>query len=418
LELHMPRLRNMVPKYRLHKASGQAIVSFDGIDHYLGPHNTDVSRREYDRLISEYLGSGRNSAAMNRSFGIAISALLESFHSFAEDFYVKNGVPTSELLAYERVIGSLASYLEHRVGDFGPLALRAVRDGWVKQGLSRSTCNKNQRRVVRIWKWGVSRELVAPEAWQALTSVEGLRKGKTIAPESKPVPPVDVERIQETIPHLSPIVADMVRLQLLTSMRPGEVCGLRPCDVDRSSDVWEYRPSSHKTEHHGRSRTIYLGPQAAAILAPYLFREPTAHCFSADASREWFREQRAAARKTAPSCGNARGRKHDQNPRPRRSRFPRDHFDTSSYGHAIALACRKAWPAPESIAKDKAKAMAWNTANRWAPNQIRHTGATEIRKKFGIEAAQVILGHASAQVTQIYAERDAEKARDVIRQIG
>lgn len=414
----MPRLRNVVPRYRLHKASGQAIVSFAGVDHYLGPHNTDVSRREYDRLISEFLGSNRNAAAMNRSFGISVADLLTSFLEFAEDFYVKNGESTSELLAYERVIGSLEVYLTQTVGEFGPLALRAVRDRWVKQGLARSTCNKNQRRVVRIWKWGVSRELVAAETWQALMSVEGLRKGKTVAPESKPVPPVDVERIQLTIPHLSPIVADMVRLQLLTSMRPGEVCSVRPCDLDRTNDVWEYRPASHKTEHHGRSRTIYLGPQAAAILAPYLFREPSTPCFSAEASREWFREQRSTARKTSPSCGNARGRKHDKNPKPRRSRFPRTYFDTSSYGHAIALACKKAWPAPEAIAGDKSKLMAWNTANRWAPNQIRHTGATDIRKRFGIEAAQVILGHASAQVTQIYAERDAEKARDVIRQIG
>jgi integrase len=69
--------------------------------------------------------------------------------------------------------------------------------------------------------------------------------------------------------------------------------------------------------------------------------------------------------------------------------------------------------------KDDAEATRkWHNDHRWSPNQIRHTRGTEIRKLYGLEAAQVILGHASADVTQIYAERDADKARDIVRQIG
>ncbi len=55
----MPRLTKSVPKYRKHKASGQAVVTLDGKDFYLGPHNTDVSRREYDRLVGEWQLNGR-----------------------------------------------------------------------------------------------------------------------------------------------------------------------------------------------------------------------------------------------------------------------------------------------------------------------------------------------------------------------
>jgi len=47
----MPRLTNSTPKYRKHWASGQAIVTLDGRDFYLGPHGTRASRREYDRLV-------------------------------------------------------------------------------------------------------------------------------------------------------------------------------------------------------------------------------------------------------------------------------------------------------------------------------------------------------------------------------
>ncbi len=55
----MPRLRFKVPKYRKHRASGQAIVTLGGIDHYLGPHGTKASKTLYDRLIAEYLASNR-----------------------------------------------------------------------------------------------------------------------------------------------------------------------------------------------------------------------------------------------------------------------------------------------------------------------------------------------------------------------
>jgi integrase len=54
----------------------------------------------------------------------------------------------------------------------------------------------------------------------------------------------------------------------------------------------------------------------------------------------------------------------------------------------------------------------------WAANQLRHSAATEIRKRFGLEAAQVALGHAAADVTRVYGERDAEKGREVARKIG
>ena len=47
------------PKYRKHKASGQAIVTIGGKMFYLGPHNSKASRIEYDRFIGEWLANGR-----------------------------------------------------------------------------------------------------------------------------------------------------------------------------------------------------------------------------------------------------------------------------------------------------------------------------------------------------------------------
>ena len=81
-----------------------------------------------------------------------------------------------------------------------------------------------------------------------------------MAHESQPVQPVPAVLVDITMPFLPPVVADMVRFQRLTGCRPGEVCLLRPCDLDRSGDVWAYRPESHKTEHHGREARNFRRP--------------------------------------------------------------------------------------------------------------------------------------------------------------
>jgi integrase len=49
---------------------------------------------------------------------------------------------------------------------------------------------------------------------------------------------------------------------------------------------------------------------------------------------------------------------------------------------------------------------------------LRHSAATEIRKRYGLEAAAVVLGHARADVTQIYAERDQDLAKRIIAEVG
>ncbi len=82
------------------------------------------------------------------------------------------------------------------------------------------------------------------------------------------------------------------------------------------------------------------------------------------------------------------------------------------------MACLKAFPVPADLGDDKQAADNWRAEHRWFPNQLRHSAATEIRKRFGLEAAQTVLGHSKADVTQVYAERDYGLAANVIRQIG
>lgn len=60
----------------------------------------------------------------------------------------------------------------------------------------------------------------------------------------------------------------------------------------------------------------------------------------------------------------------------------------------------------------------WRAANCRSPNQLRHTAATEIRHRFGLEAAQVALGHTRADVTQIYGEKNLTLAEKVAAKVG
>ena len=61
---------------------------------------------------------------------------------------------------------------------------------------------------------------------------------------------------------------------------------------------------------------------------------------------------------------------------------------------------------------------AWRKAHRWHPNQLRHSFATHVRKHHGLEAAQVLLGHSKADVTQIYAEKNEALAVGIAAKIG
>ena len=132
-----------------------------------------------------------------------------------------------------------------------------------------------------MFRWAVENELVPVAVHQALQAVAGLREGRSEARNAEPIGPVAGRYVEATIPHLSPQVAAMVRLQLLTGARPGEVIHLRPGDITiTETGNWVYRPREHKTEHHDRDRSIPIGPRAKRSCALGFARDPSAYCFS------------------------------------------------------------------------------------------------------------------------------------------
>ena len=311
----MPRLTNANPRYRRHRPSGQAVVTLDGHDHYLGIYGSKISRLEYDRLVGQWIANGRRSPTVAATVpDLTIVELTAAYMQHAATYYRDaDGNPTSELSALKLPLGVLVRlYGRTPAAAFGPLAMEAVRNEMIAKGWGRASINAHVGRLRRMFKWAVARELLPVTVHQSLTTVAGLRAGRTAARETGAIKPVPEAAVEATLPFLSPTVAAMVRVQLLTGARPGEVCSMRTGDLDRSGDVWRYRPAKHKTQHHGHSREIQIGPKAQAVLIPFLRTDPTAFLFSPAEADAAHRAKRSAARRTPASCGNVPGSNRKQ----------------------------------------------------------------------------------------------------------
>lgn len=365
----MPKLTNAVPKYRRHEASGQAVVTISGKDHYLGKFGSKASKVKHAQLVAEWVSSGRPSSSIDRQ-APTVSEIILLYVKHAERYYVKGGRQTDEVACIKAAVKHVkALYGRTQAAKFGPLALQAVREQMIGTGICRSYINKSVGRIRRMFSWAVANELLPGSVTHALDEVPGLREGRSDAVDHAPVMPVDDSVVVATLAALPTIVQAMVQLQRLTGMRPEEVCAVKPAEIDRTGDVWLYSPPTHKMMHKGRARTIYIGPKAQALLLPYLFGD-------------------------GPCFRSSRGRV----------------FTTRSYRDAIHRAVK--------VVNRGRREEGEPEIDRWNPNQLRHAAATNVRREFGLEEAQLILGHSRADVTQVYAERDQVKAAAVARQIG
>jgi integrase len=415
------------PSYRRHKQSGQAIVTLsDGMggrrDVLLGPYDSPQSREKYYRVLAEWRANGFTSAKAPASDDNALSVaeLLLLFVRWAEKHYRHpDGTLTSEFDDYCLSLRPLRElYALTPAAEFGPKRLKAVRDTMLRQpvtrkvkvkdpetgkvrwevkvlrvGLARKLINQRVGRIVRVFKWAVAEELVPPSVLEALRAVRGLQAGRTEAREGAPVGPVPEAFVEAVLPLVSGQVAAMIRLQALTGMRPGEVCRMRTIDIDATGPEWVYKPPRHKTAWRGKSRVIPLGPRAREILKPWLCLGVEEYLFQPREAMAALRARQRAARK-----GKVQPSQRCRKRRPKKA--PGERYTPRSYGYAIERACKKAGVPP------------------WNPNQLRHNHATEVRRRFGLEAAQVALGHSKADVTQVYAERDQALAERVAREIG
>jgi integrase len=377
--------RRRIPSMCLHKATGQSVVRLNGKDVYCGVHGTQEAQEKYERAVAEWLLTNQPAPlsveAENQAghHDITVNELVLAYWSrHVTTYFVKREKPTSEqdnirqaLRFVRRLYGTTSA------ARFGPLALKAVRQSMIDANRCRALVNKDVGRVRGMFKWAVGNELLPGAVHQALLTVPGLAKGRNAGVrEAEPVTPAPEQHVWAVHAAAPPAIQAMIELQWWTGMRPGEVVLMRGRDIDRGSDVWVYTPDSHKREHHGLQRPIAIGPRAQAVLAPWMeARPPGEYLFSPKDSM--------AARKIT-----------------RKMIRPRDHYRVSSYRNVIRRACdRLGIPV-------------------WFPNQLRHNAGTRVRQRFGLEASRAVLGHESVDTTLIYAEKDRDEARRIMREVG
>ena len=382
-------------------SNGYAYVNVGHKKIYLGKWGaleTSVAYAEYVNTLVH----GDQEVLGNNVSVVTLADLVISFFEAKKDYYVSNGRSTRQLERFKIAFQiPIKLYSSLPVDEFGPLKLQKCRQAMIETDrFGRKYLNTLVNCIRQVFKYGVEQELVKPETLLALQSVSAIKRGRTTMRDSVPVRPVDPETVDKTLEYLPPTVAAMVQLQRLTGMRPGEVCIMRASDISVDDDLWVYTLSHDKTDYRrdvGDLRTIPLGRRAQAVLEPILaWKRGDDYLFSpADAERQ----RGALDRLNRKTPISATTRRRDARPDSERMKYNLC-YDTASYRRAIEYACRRAG------------------VPKWSPNQLRHLYATEIRAKYGLEAAQVMLGHSNANVTQIYAERDREKALQIARLEG
>lgn len=397
----MPRPKCPIPTYRRFARNNSARCWVGGRWVYLGPYDSPESRAEFARICAE-LAAG---AAVAPRTGATVNELVAAFRRHAEEYYRRpDGTTTQEVTEFQaalRVVRRL--YGDTPAREFGPVALQTVRaemarpkaDGGL--GWCRTRVNAQVRRIRRAWKWAASQELVPGSVVHDLAAVAGLRRGRSPARETEPVGPVPDAHVTATLPFLVPTVRAMVEFQRASGLRPMEVRLLVPADLDTGGEVWVYRPAYHKMSHLGRDKAVPLSPAAVAVLRPWLEGKAADQpVFSPRQARAEMYARRRKERKSKVQPSQLDRSK----PEAEKVRKTGERFTITGYCGYVTRAAKKAG------------------VPSWSPLNLRHSFATEVRERFGLEACQVLLGHAKADVTQLYAERNMKLATEAAKQLG
>ena len=390
---------------------------------YFGPADDPRSRAKYAETRRAWeetraAESRREETRKDRAAGIVrgalIAELIDRYLIHARERYQKHGKPTGTAdTIWITLKPFLLKFGATDTAEFGLDELEDYQRELDRGGrLCRKQINARIRIICAMFTWGARHKgengnrLVPPATAAELRLIENLRRGYCAAkdhPRRLAAPIADIEKA--ALESSGPVRA-MIRVQLLTGARPGEIRLMRAQEITRvSAKLWEYRPESYKTELHdadGERMIIYLGPKSIRELRPfmesaekrtdgadYLFRPADAaaerHAFSEviDAQKTPSRRARDAQRAACPR------------------RAYSDHYSAEAFREAVQRACGRAG------------------VPVFTPYQIRKARATEIDRNQGAEAAAILLGHKSIKTTiDHYIDPRQEQARRLAERIG
>lgn len=311
-----------------------------------------------------------------------VDELCGGWIAWCETYYRrKDGTQTGEAWGCQNAVRLLREMYGNRpAAELQHADMLAVRGALVRSGIARVTVNRYMERVKRLWRWALDEGHITATQKAELSQVQNLKAFRSEAHETEPVRPVDDADIEATCAAMARNTADLVRVQRLTGMRPGEACGMRWCDIDTTRTPWVYRPAHHKTEWKGKIRAVLIGPKARAILEKY---------------RAWPHPFSPRAAFDVETAAGAEGRRGVRGIPDKLT----EEWDTARYGCTIRDAARRAG------------------VESWSPNQLRHSFATEVRRGHGIIMAAMLMGHSGGlKITQGYSREAA--VDELVRECG
>jgi hypothetical protein len=115
---------------------------------------------------------------------MTVNEVIVAFLRHAENHYRRtDGTSTNELNEYRYSLQPVRSlYGITSAAEFGPLALKAVRELMIRADWSRKVINQRIGRIKRKFKWAVSEELIPPAVFHGLATIPGLQRGSTSWP--------------------------------------------------------------------------------------------------------------------------------------------------------------------------------------------------------------------------------------------
>jgi integrase len=255
----MGRPRHVTPGIRKHRASGQAVIYWQGKTVYLGKYGSIQSIEKYREAVANIATGAK--PITDKPVPITVAIVAKKYLAdLPKQFPVGSGEP----IAIGRAVASLvATAGESPAESFTPARLTELRNVWVQKGLSVSTVNKYHNYVLNLFRWAGMAEILPSSVWHALKTLPRLKLNRSSAKPPKKVGPVawvDVEAIR---PHVRPAVWSIVLMQWYTGMRSGEVLSMTLGQIVTDT----YRPSRHKNQWRGHDRSIPLGPRAREIVA-------------------------------------------------------------------------------------------------------------------------------------------------------
>ena len=391
-----------LPRPCRHKRTGLAFIVLrmpDGrrVQKYLGPYGSDEAEANRKTELANWRALwAKHEKPQPARVGAPTVALLvaEYLRSAEQEYRNAAGVLSREfdnLVAAARPL--LAVLRDRPTASVSCADLETVRTTFATAGdRCRQYVNSTMRRVLRMFRWGAKRDLVPGNVWGSLSAFEHVRPGRGGLRETEPVEAVPRAVVDAILPHLPPLLVSAVELLWWSGMRAGELVTMTTRDVERTGDVWLYRPTTHKGTWRGKDRVVYLGARCIELLKPLLRADPHAHLFSAaDVMHERKAAWRAARRTPVQPSQQARDERNA-------AKAPQyaDSLDVATLRRAVHRACDAAG------------------VERFGLHRLRHAAGTRLVLEAGDEAARVQLGHSDGRMVRRYSvAADAELGRKV-----